>query len=154
MKKRLYLMRHGETLFNSQHKIQGWCDSPLTELGKKQANAARKYFEDNDIQFDYAYCSTSERCSDTLEIITDLPYNQTHNKWDELIPFEPLWKQYKRIIKDNGAIVLFGSGMFTAKLMMSNPKMWRYNLFCPVRNICMCRSRTTMPSSPSSVKIS
>lgn len=74
MKKRLYLMRHGETLFNSQHKIQGWCDSPLTELGKKQANAARKYFEDNDIQFDYAYCSTSERCSDTLEIITNLPY--------------------------------------------------------------------------------
>lgn len=61
-------------------------------------------------------------------IITDLPYEQTHNDWDETIPFESLWRQYKRIIKDNGAIILFGNGMFTAKLMMSNPKMWRYNL--------------------------
>lgn len=54
-------------------------------------------------------------------IITDLPYKQTHNDWDEIIPFKPLWKQYKRIIKDNGAIILFGNGMFTAKLMTSNP---------------------------------
>ena len=61
-------------------------------------------------------------------IITDLPYKQTHNDWDEIIPFKPLWKQYKRIIKDNGAIILFGNGMFTAKLMTSNPAMWRYNL--------------------------
>lgn len=45
-------------------------------------------------------------------IITDLPYEQTHNDWDEIIPFEPLWEQYKRIIKDNGAIILFGNGMF------------------------------------------
>lgn len=54
-------------------------------------------------------------------IITDLPYGQTQrNKWDSVIPFEPLWEQYKRIIKDNGAIILFGNGMFTAELMMSN----------------------------------
>ena len=62
-------------------------------------------------------------------IITDLPYQQTQrNKWDIMIPFEPLWKQYKRIIKDNGAIILFANGMFTAELMMSNKGMWRYNL--------------------------
>ena len=61
-------------------------------------------------------------------ICVDLPYEQTKNNWDILIPFEPLWEQYKRIIKDHGAIVLFGNGMFTAKLMMSNPNMWRYNL--------------------------
>ena len=62
-------------------------------------------------------------------IITDLPYGQTsRNKWDEIIPFDALWKHYKRIIKDSGAIILFANGMFTAKLMMSNPKMWRYNL--------------------------
>lgn len=62
-------------------------------------------------------------------IITDLPYGQTQrNKWDSVIPFEPLWEQYMRIIKDNGAIILFGNGMFTAKLMMSNEKMWRYNI--------------------------
>ena len=62
-------------------------------------------------------------------IITDLPYGQTQrNKWDSVIPFEPLWKQYKRIIKDNGAIILFGNGMFTAELMMSNKSMWKYNI--------------------------
>lgn len=76
MKKTLYLMRHGQTLFNVQHKIQGWCDSPLTELGIKQAGVAAKYFEDQGITFDHAYCSTSERASDTLEIVTrhKLPY--------------------------------------------------------------------------------
>lgn len=62
-------------------------------------------------------------------ILTDLPYGVTaRNKWDTVIPFGLLWEQYKRIIKDNGAIVLFGSGMFTADLMASNRKMWRYNL--------------------------
>lgn len=62
-------------------------------------------------------------------IITDLPFGQTaQNKWDTIIPFEPLWEQYKRIIKDNGIIILFGSGMFTADLMQSNRKMWKYNL--------------------------
>lgn len=66
-------------------------------------------------------------------ILCDLPYGQLNrsNKsasWDVVIPFELLWVQYERIIKDNGAIVLFAQGMFTAQLMMSNPKMWRYNL--------------------------
>ena len=62
-------------------------------------------------------------------IFCDLPYGITaRNKWDTVIPFESLWEQYNRIIKDNGAIVLFGSGMFTASLMQSNEKMWRYNL--------------------------
>lgn len=71
MKKTLYLMRHGQTLFNLQHKIQGWCDAPLTNLGIKQAEVARKYFENNNIVFDHAYSSTSERASDTLEIVTN-----------------------------------------------------------------------------------
>lgn len=62
-------------------------------------------------------------------IICDLPYGQTaRNKWDTVIPFAPLWKQYERIIKDNGAIILFGNGMFTADLMQSNRKLWRYSL--------------------------
>ncbi len=66
-------------------------------------------------------------------ICCDLPYgvlhrNNPHAKWDNIIPFEPLWKQYERIIKDNGAIALFGQGMFTAKLMLSNERLWRYNL--------------------------
>ncbi len=50
MKKTLYLMRHGQTLFNARKKIQGWCDAPLTELGIKQAKIAGKYFKDNKIK--------------------------------------------------------------------------------------------------------
>lgn len=61
-------------------------------------------------------------------ILCDLPYGTTRNKWDSIIPFEYLWSQYKRIIKSDGVIVLFGSGMFTAELMMSNKSMWKYNL--------------------------
>ena len=53
-------------------------------------------------------------------ILTDLPYGTTQCKWDSIIPFELLWKQYNRIIKDNGAIVLFGSEPFTSKLICSN----------------------------------
>ena len=105
-------------------------------------------------------------------IITDLPYGQTKNKWDLVIPFQDyivteikgkqiylnendfliqqyvqgnrnykdaityfkenkkagLWTHYKQIIKDNGAIILFGNGMFTADMMESNKEMWKYNL--------------------------
>ena len=61
-------------------------------------------------------------------ILADLPYGTTRNKWDSIIPLDRLWKQYKRIIKDNGAIVLFGQGKFTAEMMLSEPKLHRYNL--------------------------
>lgn len=60
-------------------------------------------------------------------VITDLPYGTTACAWDSIIPFEPLWKQYKRIIKQTGAIVLFSQQPFTAVLMMSNIEMWKYN---------------------------
>jgi site-specific DNA-methyltransferase (adenine-specific) len=59
-------------------------------------------------------------------ILCDLPYNTTACHWDKLIPFEPLWEQYKRIIKDNGAIVLTASQPFTSALVMSNIKMFKY----------------------------
>lgn len=76
MAKTLYLMRHGETLFNSQHRIQGWSDSPLTPRGIKQAQIAAHYFPDHQIKLESAYCSTSERASDTIELITKLPYKR------------------------------------------------------------------------------
>lgn len=60
-------------------------------------------------------------------ILCDLPYGTTACKWDSVIPFEPLWKQYKRIIKDNGAIVLFGSEPFSTELRHSNLRMFRYD---------------------------
>lgn len=59
-------------------------------------------------------------------ILCDLPYGTTNCKWDAIIPFEPLWEQYKRIIKDNGAIVLTASQPFTSALVMSNIKMFKY----------------------------
>lgn len=59
-------------------------------------------------------------------ILCDLPYGTTACKWDVIIPFEPLWEEYKRIIKSDGAVVLFGSQPFTSALVMSNTKMFRY----------------------------
>ena len=61
-------------------------------------------------------------------ILCDLPYGTTRNSWDEVIPFDKLWAQYNRIIKDNGAILLFAQGKFYVNLVNSNMKMFRYDL--------------------------
>ena len=80
------------------------------------------------------------RCGDCLElmkdipdksidmILCDLPYGTTACKWDIVIPFDKLWEQYNRIIKDNGAIVLFSNQPFTTDLINSNRKMWKYEM--------------------------
>ena len=77
----LYLMRHGETVFNVQERIQGWVDSPLTEHGIEQARAAGRSLAEHGVVFDHAYCSTAERASDTLELVLEamgqpLPYER------------------------------------------------------------------------------
>jgi site-specific DNA-methyltransferase (adenine-specific) len=59
-------------------------------------------------------------------VITDPPYGSTCCAWDSVVPLAPMWEQLKRIIKPNGAIVLFGSQPFTSALIMSNPKMFKY----------------------------
>lgn len=74
-------------------------------------------------------------------VICDLPYGvlnkgNKHAQWDTIIPFEPLWEQYKRVTKPNAAIVLFAQGMFTADLMQSNREWWRYNLIWKKGNRC------------------
>ncbi len=61
-------------------------------------------------------------------ILCDLPYGTTQNKWDSVIDLEKLWEQYKRIIKDNGAIVLTSQGLFTAKLILSNEEWFKYKI--------------------------
>lgn len=61
-------------------------------------------------------------------IICDLPYGTTAIEWDKIIDFDKLWKEYNRILKDNGNIVLFSSGEFTYKLYASNPKQYKYKL--------------------------
>ena len=71
-----------------------------------------KTIEDNSIDF----------------ICCDLPYGSTANKWDDALDFELMWIEYKRIIKDDGAIALFGTGLFAYKLALSNEKMYKYEI--------------------------
>ena len=67
--------------------------------------------------------------SGSLDMIAcDLPYGVTQNKLDIVIPFEPLWREYKRIIKERGCIALFAQGVFFVELVQSNRKMFRYDL--------------------------
>ncbi len=61
-------------------------------------------------------------------VLCDLPYGTTRNKWDSIIPLDELWEQYHRVIKDNGAIVLFGGEPFTSRLILSNPTNFKYRL--------------------------
>ena len=77
-------------------------------------------------------------CGDCLEVmktladgsvdmvLCDLPYGTTACKWDIIIPFEPLWRQYNRVVKENGAIVLFGNQPFTSELIHSNLNGYKY----------------------------
>ncbi|CAL6945194.1 site-specific DNA-methyltransferase [Lactiplantibacillus plantarum] len=60
-------------------------------------------------------------------VLCDLPYGTTANKWDIVIPFDKLWEQYRRIIKNNSAIALFGQEPFSSRLRLSNDKMYRYD---------------------------
>ena len=87
------------------------------------------YYEEKDILLYYGDCleimpTLADKSIDM--ILCDLPYGTTACKWDTIIPFEPLWAQYKRLIKDNGAIVLTASQPFTSALVMSNPGWFKY----------------------------
>ena len=70
--KEFYLMRHGETRFNVQHRLQGVCDAPLTEVGIEQAKKAGQYLAKQEPIFDHVFTSTSQRASDNLEITKGL----------------------------------------------------------------------------------
>jgi site-specific DNA-methyltransferase (adenine-specific) len=77
-------------------------------------------------------------------VITDPPYGTTACKWDTCIPFEPMWEQLNRIIKPNGAIVLFGSEPFSSALRMSNIKNYKYDIIFEkdsVRNPYLCKKQ-------------
>jgi site-specific DNA-methyltransferase (adenine-specific) len=62
-------------------------------------------------------------------IICDLPYGTTACKWDIIIPFEPMWREYERLITDNGAILLFGQEPFSSKIRLSNLKLFKYDWY-------------------------
>ena len=83
-------------------------------------------------------------------IICDLPYGVLNKKsegggWDSIIPLVPLWKEYLRITKPNAAIILFCQGMFTAQLMMSQPKLWKYNLIWSKQRVTGFLNANKMP---------
>jgi len=61
-------------------------------------------------------------------VLCDLPYGTTQNQWDSIIPLDKLWKQYERIIKNDGTIVLTAQGLFSAKLILSNPRLFKYKI--------------------------
>jgi site-specific DNA-methyltransferase (adenine-specific)/modification methylase len=61
-------------------------------------------------------------------VLCDLPYGTTQNKWDSVIDLKMLWEQYNRVVKPSGAIVLTSQGIFTAKLILSNEKFFKYKL--------------------------
>ena len=105
-----------------------------TEKTEKTENIPvvnREYMEKNNIVLFKGDCLEVMKniADDSVDfILCDLPYGVTRNKWDIIIPFEELWKQYNRVIKKNGAIVLFGSQPFTTLLISSNMKFFRYCL--------------------------
>ena len=76
MPQELYLVRHGQTMFNEKRVIQGWCDAPLTELGREQAARIGRYFAFRGITFDAAFTSTLARTQRTIECIVDMPYER------------------------------------------------------------------------------
>ena len=83
-------------------------------------------------------------------ILCDLPYGTTACKWDVVIPLEPLWEQYKRIIKDRGAIVLFGSEPFSSYLRMSNIKQYKYDWETDRKSTRLNSSHSAKSRMPSS----
>ena len=77
-------------------------------------------------------------------ILCDLPYGITQSKWDVIIPFDKLWEQYSRIIKPNGAVVLFGNEPFSSALRFSNMQNWKYDWIWDKKNktgILNCKKR-------------
>ena len=61
-------------------------------------------------------------------LLVDLPYGTTQNKWDCIIPLDRLWNEYRRIVKENGAMIFTASGLFSAELMLSNPNEYKYKI--------------------------
>lgn len=87
-------------------------------------------------------------------ILCDLPYGTTACKWDTIIPFEPLWKEYERIIKQNGAIVLFGQEPFSSLLRNSNLKLYKYDWYWQkerITNVFQVKRRAGKVIEPISV---
>lgn len=104
---RFIIVRHGQTYFNLVGRVQGWCDSPLTETGIKQSKLLCEYLKD--IDFSHAYSSTSERCVDTMNyIIGSRRIETTHLKSLKEIHFGSFEGEYGKDVFPKGTIYLNG----------------------------------------------
>ncbi len=102
-----------------------------TNEPKTTTNANEKdisYFENKVIEGDCLDVMGGIPSKSIDMILCDLPYGTTQNHWDSVIPLDPLWQHYERIIKDKGVIALTGQGLFTAQLVLSNPKLFKYKI--------------------------
>lgn len=105
--KKLYLMRHGQTLFNQKDIVQGWCDSPLTDLGKKQAAAAGQFLADKNITFDHVYTSDLNRTKETLDQFYTGPSTA------------------KKELRERSYGILEGDSNSTGIFVLDHPEMYR-----------------------------
>ncbi len=103
----------------------------IEELKIKESEKSEKsisHFENKVIEGDCLEVMKDIPSKSIDMILCDLPYGTTQNQWDSVIPLDLLWKLYERIIKDKGVIILTGQGLFTANLMISNPKLFKYKI--------------------------
>jgi len=101
-------------------------EEPQTSVNKSKKTIS--YFENKVIEGDCLEVMEDIPSKSIDMILCDLPYGTTQNSWDSIIPLEQLWKHYERIIKNGGVIALTGQGLFTAGLMLSNPRSFKYKI--------------------------
>ncbi len=101
-------------------------DEPLVKINKNKKEISE--FENQIFEGDCLDVMNSIPSKSIDLILCDLPYGTTQNRWDSIIPLDQLWSHYERIMKDNAVVVLTGQGLFTANLMLSNPKLFKYKI--------------------------
>jgi len=102
-------------------------EEPL-QVKVKKSDKTISHFENQVIEGDCLEVMKDIPSKSVDMILCDLPYGTTQNHWDSVIPLDQLWAHYERIIKDNGVVALTGQGLFTANLMLSNPKLFKYKI--------------------------
>jgi DNA modification methylase/transcriptional regulator with XRE-family HTH domain len=106
----------------------GQSNNFVLSLNEQKQKIKIDYFINKVVQGDCLEVMQSIPDNSVNMILCDLPYGTTQNKWDSVIDLQKLWAEYERIIKDDGAIVLTSQGIFTAKLILSNEKLFKYKI--------------------------
>lgn len=101
-------------------------EAPRIKVNESKKNVS--YFENRVIEGDCLEVMNDIPSESINMILCDLPYGTTQNRWDSTIPLNQLWNHYERIIKENGVIALTAQGLFTANLILSNPRLFKYKI--------------------------